>query len=53
MHLLKDIADNPILTHYVPECLFKQDIITKDDIDKLFERSEEHIENIINAILTK
>lgn len=49
LYLVERYRKNPILTHYVSECLFKQGIITKDDVDKLFERSEEHVQNLISA----
>ncbi|MGP8024400.1 MAG: hypothetical protein ACLQG5_04295 [Methanobacterium sp.] len=49
LYLVERYRENPILTHYVSECLFHQGIISKDDIDKLFVRSEEHIEKLIVA----
>lgn len=49
LYLVERYRENPILTHYVNECLFKKGIITNKDVDELFERSEEHIQSIILA----
>ena len=49
LYMVEKYRENPILTHYKSECIFKQGIVTKEDIDKLFLRSEEHIQNIIET----
>ncbi|MEL7672011.1 Rho termination factor N-terminal domain-containing protein [Methanobacterium sp.] len=43
LYLVECYRENPILTHYNSETLFKKDIITKEDVDELFKVSEEHI----------
>nr|WP_054858923.1 hypothetical protein [Methanobacterium formicicum] len=43
LYLVEKYKENPILTHYKSESLFKKDFITKEDIDELFEISEEYI----------
>lgn len=43
LYLVEKYKENPILTHYKSESLFKKDLITKKDIDELFEISEEYI----------
>lgn len=49
LYLVERYRENPILTHYLSECLFHQGIVTKGDIDKLFVKSEDHIEMLIVA----
>jgi len=43
LYLVEKYRDNPILTHYKSESLFKKDIITKEDVDELFKISEEYL----------
>ncbi|MCE7699865.1 MAG: hypothetical protein K8E24_013950, partial [Methanobacterium paludis] len=46
LYLVENYRENPILTHYNSECLFKKDIITTEDVDNLFKKSEEHVEEL-------
>ncbi|MCE7700195.1 MAG: Rho termination factor N-terminal domain-containing protein [Methanobacterium paludis] len=46
LYLVENYRENPILTHYNSECLFKKDIITTEDVDELFKKSEEHVEEL-------
>lgn len=43
LYLVEKYRENPILTHYKSESLFKKDIITKEDVDELFKISEEYL----------
>lgn len=43
IYIVEKYRENPILTHYNTESLFKRDIITKNDVDELFRVSEEYI----------
>lgn len=49
LYLVECYCDNPILTHYNSESLFKKDIITTEDIDELFKISEEHVAELSKA----
>lgn len=46
LYLMECYRENPILTHYNSEMLFKKDIITRKDVDELFRISENHIEGL-------
>ena len=49
LYWIDKYRENPILTHFVSECIFKQGIVTEKDIDLLFVKSEEHIQNLIET----
>ncbi len=49
LYLVERYRENPILTHYNSESLFKKDIITKEDVDELFRVSEEHLAELCIA----
>lgn len=46
IYLVEKYRENPILTHYNSESLFKKDIITKTDVDELFTISEEYLKKL-------
>lgn len=46
LYLVEKYRENPILTHFKSESLFKKDIITKEDVDELFKISEEYMEEL-------
>ena len=51
LYLVEEYGETPILTHFKYESLFKKDLITKEDINELFELSERYIDELCsNAI---
>lgn len=46
IYLVEKYRENPILTHYNSESLFKKDIMTQEDVDELFKISEKYIVNL-------
>ncbi|BDH79586.1 MAG TPA: hypothetical protein GXX31_00455 [Methanothermobacter sp.] len=51
LYMVEKYRENPILTHYISESIFKRGgIIKNDDVDKLFSKSEEHIQSIIEDV---
>lgn len=46
LYLVERYRENPILTHQSSEYLYKKDIITKEDVDEIFNISEKQIADL-------
>lgn len=46
LYLVERYRENPILTHYKTESLFEKDVIRKEDVDELFQISEDYVDEL-------